>query len=69
MIRFKDGKPMYVTPEAHGGQVMLGNSAFKYEVLERVNGRPVVYSANGTHGVSRPTGILNLIGVCRKLVH
>ncbi|EFP80510.2 uncharacterized protein PGTG_06466 [Puccinia graminis f. sp. tritici CRL 75-36-700-3] len=63
MIRFKDGKPMYVTPEAHGGQVMLGNSAFKYEVLERVNGRPVVYSANGTHGMYPQAGQQNYTGL------
>lgn len=63
MIRFHNGKPTYVTPEAHGGQVMLGNSAFKYDVLERVNGRPVVYSANGTHGMYPQAGQQNYTGL------
>lgn len=51
MIRFKDGKPMYIAPEAHGGQVVLGNAAFNFDVLEKKDNRPIVYSANGTHGV------------------
>ncbi|POW01575.1 hypothetical protein PSHT_12487 [Puccinia striiformis] len=63
MIRFQNGKPMYVTPEAHGGQVMLGNSAFKYDILEHSNGRPVVYSANGTHGMYPQAGQQNYTGL------
>lgn len=63
MIRFCNGQPKYVVPEAHGGQVMLGNSAFDYDVLERVNGRPVVYSANGTHGMYPQAGQQNYTGL------
>ncbi|KAA1068368.1 Vacuolar protein sorting-associated protein 62, variant 2 [Puccinia graminis f. sp. tritici] len=63
MIRFKNGKPMYVAPEAHGGRVMLGDSAFNYNVLEHLNGRPVVYAANGTHGMYPQPGQQNYTGL------
>ncbi|MBW0470858.1 hypothetical protein O181_010573 [Austropuccinia psidii MF-1] len=63
MIRFLNGKPVYITPEAHGGEVILGNSAYEIGVLEQLNGRPIVYSANGTHGMYPQPGTQNYTGL------
>lgn len=63
MIRFRDGKPVYIAPEAHGGEVVLGNGAFNFDVLEKKDNRPIVYSANGTHGMYPEAGIQNYTGL------
>ncbi|CAH7684621.1 hypothetical protein PPACK8108_LOCUS18922, partial [Phakopsora pachyrhizi] len=63
MIRFYNGTPMYIVPEAHGDTAALGSSAFMYNAVEQVGKRPVVYSANGTHGMYPQAGIQNYTGL------
>jgi hypothetical protein len=42
MIRFHNGKPTHVTPEAHGGQVMLGGGNYGQFVGKAVVDLPEV---------------------------
>lgn len=44
LIRFKDGKPILVWMSAHGG-----GTAYAWDALEQHWGRPVLFSARGTH--------------------
>lgn len=54
MIRYHNGTPAYVAPEAHGAQEALGADSYTWDTIEKENNRPVVYIANGTHGVRSP---------------
>ncbi|CAH7675996.1 expressed protein, partial [Phakopsora pachyrhizi] len=58
-----NGTPMYIVPEAHGDTAALGGSAFKFNLLEQVGKRPIVYSANGTHGMYPQAGTQNYTGL------
>jgi hypothetical protein len=44
MVRFQDGKPMEIWYSQHGN-----GDAFKYHAVEKMGGRPVAYSARGSH--------------------
>ncbi|OQE20374.1 hypothetical protein PENSTE_c013G08871 [Penicillium steckii] len=52
LMRFHDGKPKALFFSAHNG-----GEAYRYEAIEKIGQRPVIYSAEGSHAMYATAGV------------